>query len=76
MTKTEWLDKFSKKLNSLMIEQGYSQKSLAEETGLDRRTIARYINGDHIPTVRAIINLVYALDCSIDELIDFDERIM
>lgn len=76
MTETEWLDKFSKKLNSLMIEQGYSQKSLAEETGLDRRTIARYINGDHTPTVRAIINLVYALDCSINELIDFDERIM
>lgn len=75
MTETEWLDIFADNLQSLMQERGYTQGDLADETGLDQTTISRYLNKQRIPTVRAIVNLAFTLDCDISELIDFGDRI-
>lgn len=75
MTEVEWLDTFAGNLVSLMQERGYSQGDLAEESGLDESSISRYINGRRLPNIRAIINIAYALDCDVNELIDFGDRI-
>ena len=76
MTEAEWLDIFSNNLIDMFNEQGYSQEELAYETNLSQSTISKYINKKQLPSLKAIINIAYALDCSIDELIDFGEKIL
>lgn len=76
MTETEWLDIFSNNLIDVLNEQGYSQEELAYETNLSQSTISKYINKKQMPSLKAIINIAYTLDCSIDELIDFGEKIL
>mgnify|MGYP004657051709 CR=1 FL=1 len=75
MTEQEWLNIFAGNLIELMHERGYSQGDLAEESGLDESSISRYINQRRLPSIRAIINIAYTLDCNVDELIDFGDRI-
>lgn len=76
MTEAEWLDIFSNNLIDMLNEQGYSQEELAYETNLSQSTISKYINKKQLPSLKAIINIAYALDCGIDELIDFGEKIL
>ena len=75
MTEVEWMDIFADNLLSLMQERGYSQGDLADETGLDKATINRYLNKVYIPSVKSIVNLSYVLDCDVSELIDFGDII-
>ena len=76
MTEAEWLDIFSDNLIDMLNEQRYSQEELAYESNLSQSTISKYINKKQMPSLKAIINIAYALDCSIDELIDFGEKIL
>lgn len=75
MTQDEWLDLFSDNLESLMHECKMTQKDLAEETGLSRGAVNKYVNGTRMPGAKAILNISYALDCDLMDLIDFDEPI-
>ena len=71
MTEFEWLDIFSDNLADMLSSSGMSQRELAEEAGLSEATISSSINKRKIPSLRAIINISYVLDCDIGELIDF-----
>lgn len=75
MSEMEWLGVFSGNLRDLMNETGMTQEELSEKTGIDRSTISRYLNKKRMPTVRAIVNLTYALNCNISDLIDFGDYI-
>lgn len=76
MTEQQWLDIFGDNL-AYMLEQAWmTQEELAEETGLSRGTISRYINKKRMPTVKALVNISYALDCDMNDLIDFGDRIV
>lgn len=75
MTETEWLDIFTSNLIEMMHEKGYTQRDLADATGLSEGTISNYINKRQIPGVRAIVNISYELDCDVSDLIDFGDRI-
>lgn len=75
MTETEWLDIFGDNLRDLMEECGYNQKQLAEATGLSRSSICDYIHKKKVPTIRAIVNICYELDCDMVDLVDFGDRI-
>ena len=68
MTETMWLKMFGDNLTSLMREVGYSQKELAEDTGLSESTISRYMNGKATPSGYNLERLADALKCSISEL--------
>ena len=76
MSEYEWLNEFSTNLNKLMREAGYTQKELAEDTGLAESTISRYMKGTQVPKATAIVNIASVLLCDIDELIDFGEDIV
>jgi transcriptional regulator with XRE-family HTH domain len=52
-----------------------SRRELADATGLTEATISYYINKRKMPGLKAIINIAYAFDISVDELIDFGEMI-
>lgn len=75
MTETEWMDIFAGNLLDLMRDRGYNQAQLADSTGLSQSSISKYLRRSQIPTVRAIVNIAYELDCDVNELMDFGDRI-
>lgn len=75
MTEHEWIDIFGSNLESMMAEYGWTQRELAEATGLTQATISNYIHKRRMPTIKAIINLSYVLGCDLYDLIDFGDRL-
>ena len=76
MSELEWLDIFSNNLLEMLDEAHMTQRELADEAGLSESTISHYINRTRMPGIRAILNIAYALDCDVNELIDFGDRIV
>ncbi len=75
MSEMEWISIFGDNLIDIMDEKGYTQEQLANETGLTQSTISKYINKKQMPSIKAVVNLAYALDCTTDELIEFGDTI-
>lgn len=75
MSEREWLNVFSDNLIELMNEQGYSQRDLADAAGLSEGSVSSYVNKRKMPSLRAIINMAYVLDCDFNDFIDFGDRI-
>lgn len=75
MSEVEWMDIFADNLRDIMIEWGDDQTSLAEAAGITQASISRYLNKKQMPDLRSIINLSYALDMTVDELIDFGDML-
>lgn len=73
MSEVEWIKIFGRNLDEMLVEANMTQRELAEDTGLTEATISRYINGRRMPTVRALVNIAYSLNCSFDELMDFGD---
>lgn len=76
MTEFEWLEAFSDNLTKLVYESKLTQCDLSEMTGISQGTISKYLRGQQMPGIKAIINIADALGCSTDELIDFGEIIL
>lgn len=76
MTQTEWKEIFSDNLVSLLEERKMTQAQLARDSGVSTAMISDYVNKRSIPGLMAIVNIAYALDLSIDELVDFGEQII
>ena len=75
MSELEWLDIFGDNLVSLLRDARMSQRELAEVTGLSEATISSYIHKRKMPSLRAVVNIAYACDISMDELIDFGNMV-
>lgn len=76
MTEFEWLDIFGDNLVNIMNDTKISQRDLADITGLSEGTISKYIHKQQLPGIKAIINIAYALECDVSELIDFGDKIL
>ena len=66
----QWRLIFSDRLNELMGLRGYSQNTLAENTGLGKGSINNYVNGRATPSGYALAKIAHALDCTVAELTD------
>ena len=75
MPESEWLRIFGRNLCELIQEHGYSQNEFAECVGISKSMIISYINGMHMPSVKALVNIAYELGISFDDLMDFGDRI-
>lgn len=75
MSEVEWMRIFGDNLKEVMDEQGYTQKDLAEATGLSEASISNYVNARKMPTIRAIINLSFELGIGFEDFINFGDRI-
>lgn len=75
MSEVELIDIFADNLASIMKEVGISQSELAEEAHLYKSTISRYLAKERLPTMKALINICYVLECPLDELIPTYELI-
>lgn len=76
MTQTEWRHIFANNLAGILQDRGMSQSQLARESGLSVSRINDYINMNATPTIFAVINMAYALDLDVGELVDFDDRVI
>lgn len=75
MKQNEWKNVFSNNLADILEEKGMSQVQLARDSGVSMSMISDYINKRSVPGVFAIINMAYALDMDVNELIDFGDRV-
>ena len=75
MTQETWKDTFARNLVDILHDKGMSQRQLAIDSGVSAAMISDYVNGVRMPGLASIINMAYALDMDVGELIDFDERI-
>lgn len=75
MTLVDWSECFSEKLVELMNDRRMSQRELSEESGVSSGSISAYIHKESLPGIKAILNLAFALDVDVDELIDFGDTI-
>lgn len=76
MTKEGLKQTIGVNIRDMLEEAGITQNELSEETGISRSTISHYINGDKLPNVNNLINIAYALDCEITDLLDMYCRIV
>ena len=75
MSEVEWIETFGDNLIDILKEEGMSQQELADECGVAKSVISSYIHKTRMPSLKTIINMAYALNTSIDVLVDFGERI-
>ena len=75
MSEMEWLETFAGNLQYIMEERKFSQSYLSRVADVSQSTISRYLSGEQMPSVRAIINIAYALGCDIADLTDFGDAI-
>ena len=75
MSQQEWLDIFGDNLANILEEERISQRELSRLTGISESTISKYINKLQMPTVRAIINISYALDWSFEDMLNYGDII-
>lgn len=75
MSEQQWLDIFGDNLRDILIEQGYTQRDLAEAIGVTESTISRYVRKERIPTIKNLINMSMELGIDLEEFANFGERI-
>ena len=75
MTEVEWINIFGDNLIDMLKEANMTQKELADASGISESRVSDYIHKRRAPRIRSIINIAYTLDCSVDDLVDFEEMI-
>ena len=69
MSEVEFIDIFADNLRDMMEDVRISQRELAKEAMLSRITINRYLNKKMMPSLRAIINICYVLNCNLYDIL-------
>jgi transcriptional regulator with XRE-family HTH domain len=75
MTEKVLVKQFGINLTDMLKYNNTTNRELAEDTGISEATISNYTRGLQMPSVKNLINIAYALECDVDELIDLTERI-
>lgn len=75
MTEAEWIRIFGENLACILDEYRMTQRDLADAAGLSESSISKYINKQIAPSIFAVINIADALGMTVDELVDFGDRI-
>lgn len=75
MTQEEWKNIFGDNLSTVLREKRMTQSQLAKESGVSMGMISDYVNKRSVPGIFAAINIAYALDMDLNELIDYGDRV-
>ena len=65
--------KFSERLKELRIEKQLSQKELAEKISTGQSSISAWERGEREPLAHQLIDLSFALNCSVDYLLGISD---
>lgn len=71
----EWTESFGENLCDLLEERNMTQQELSRISGVSIGSINSYIHKQSPPGIKAIINISYALDVDLIDLIDFGDTI-
>lgn len=71
-TEEKWRIRFGLCLYDMLREKIVTQKELSSLTGITEQTLSRYIRGHITPSAYNLRKIARALDCSIEELTDYD----
>lgn len=69
MSEIELLNIFASNLKYMMEYTEINQRELAIRSGISEPTISRYLNASIKPSITAIVNFCYALNCDIYDLV-------
>lgn len=75
MTEIEFMQKIGNNIARELRECGITQQEPADEIGVNKSTISRYIHGEMIPTIKHLFNITLVLNCNIADLVNPDETI-
>ena len=75
MTEREWRNRFSLKLQQLMLRYGFSETMLATRSNLGIPAIYKYLHAQRTPSILSALNIAKAFGISLDELCDYGEGI-
>ena len=65
---------FCERLKELRIEKQLSQKELAEKISTGQSSISAWERGEREPLAHQLIDLAFALDCSVDYLLGISDN--
>lgn len=68
MNELDFIDIFADNLRDMLEEVGISQQELANEIGVSKGTISKYLNKQAMPSLKNFMNICYALDCDPQDL--------
>lgn len=75
MSEQEWLDIFADNLRDIMRENGYTQSELAKLIGVSQGYLSRILSKQHLPSIKALVNMSFEFTMTLDELMVFGDRI-
>lgn len=70
MDEYKLLHDFGRNLKALLTDAQMSQKELSKLTGISECNISKYIAGNMMPSLKSIMNIMEALDCDFEDLVD------
>lgn len=74
MSELELLDLFSRNLKRMMKEDHMKEEYLADEIGISRSMVSRYVNGQSMPSFLIVVKIADVLFCSLDEFLVEDRH--
>ena len=69
ISEVEFIDIFADNLREVMKEVGITQAELADEAGINRSTISRYLNKQRMPDLVSLLNICFILECDVSDLV-------
>lgn len=75
MTEIEWRKIFKDRLSFMMRRANLTRRELVEKSGISEPAISNYLSGRKTPSIKTTIALSYALGCTIEDLVDYGEKI-
>ena len=75
MTEIEWRKKFKDRLSFMMRRANLTRQDLIEKSDISESALSYYLSGQKTPGIKTTIALAYALGCSIEDLVDYGEKI-
>lgn len=75
MTELELMQDIGGNIDSILKENNMTQQDLVRETGINKSTISKYINGIMMPSVKNLVNIAHVLACDVSEFVFSDEFI-
>ena len=75
MTRDDLMIEFGWNLRRQLEKYSITQNELAQELTVSRQLISRYINGECLPSLDKLLNIMYIIGCDLEDLVDTDEFI-
>ena len=76
ISRDQFMKDFGENLKRALDEFGMTLSELSAYTGISIPTLSNYANGLQMPSLKAYINIMHALNLEPEELVDFNRRVV